>query len=126
MTTLPNTPGSVVVLDGFLTRTRWDNWVTEDGSILTDADLAEDIALGHEIRVLFDAGDPDEDPSMEPVTLEPPVPLSAAVAAFKHMWNLTDAKGPAAGGTRTSAALRYVFDTWAINYTAVAADTKES
>lgn len=59
---LPTDPGSVLGCDGFLFRTRWDNWVTEDGSILTDGDIQDDLDAGHLFTIVYDASRGSERP----------------------------------------------------------------
>lgn len=53
---LPTTPGSVVWVDGFLMLTRWGNWVSDAVFTLT---VAEVEAEGY--RIIFDAGDPEQE-----------------------------------------------------------------
>lgn len=50
--TMPTTPGSVIQSDSLLMRTRWDNWVSDGGFIVTDAELD-----GQNFRLIFDAGE---------------------------------------------------------------------
>lgn len=47
----PTTPSSVIQSDSFLMRTRWGNWVSDGGFIVTDEELGDD-----PFTVIFDAG----------------------------------------------------------------------
>jgi hypothetical protein len=53
---LPTGVGSVIQLDSFLMRTRWENWVSDACFTLTDEQIADEIARGYVPVVIFDAG----------------------------------------------------------------------
>lgn len=48
----PTTPGSVIQIDSLLMRTRWDNWVTDAGSIIEDVEIE-----GMPFMLLFDSAE---------------------------------------------------------------------
>ena len=48
----PTTPGSVIQIDTLLMRTRWDNWVSDAGFIVEDAEVE-----GMAFMLLFDAAE---------------------------------------------------------------------
>lgn len=89
MSDLPTEPGSVIQLDSLLMRTRFGNWVSDGGFIVTDDDLAADTARGpaYAPTVIFDAALPEGIPWASTQVTVTDEMVEAAYAAWRaHGW----------------------------------------